>query len=104
MLYAGFRVTPAPGQGPLLLPHVARMNKIVEKNGGKPVANFVVGIGQNQGDHIHLFAYKDWAAFGASGEALQADPEWVQFLAEVGTQVGSVSSNVLQPTPESGLQ
>ena len=104
MIYAGFRVSPAPGQGPALLPQVARLNKIVQKNGGKPIANFIVGVGQNSGDHIHIFAYKDWAAFGAAGEALQADQEWLAFLADVGTKVGSVSSSVLQPTPESGLQ
>ena len=104
MLYAGFRVTPAPGQGPILLPQVARLNKLVQKHGAKPIANFVVGVGQNQGDQIHIFAYKDWAAFGAAGEALQADAEWLQFLADVATKVSSISSSVLQPTPESGLQ
>ena len=104
MIYAGFRVTPAPGQGLMLLAQVARLNTIVKKHGAKPIANFVVGLGQNSGDHIHLFAYNDWAAFGAAGEALQADPEWQQFLAEVGTKVSSISSSMLQPAPESALQ
>ena len=104
MIYAGFRVIPGPGQGPALLSEIAKFNKLVAKHGGKPVANFVVGVGQGQGEHAHLFAYADLAAFGAAGEALQADPEWQQFLAGVAGKVASVNSTIFQPTPESGLQ
>jgi len=104
MIYARFQVIPAPGQGPALLAEVGKFNKLVQKHGGKPVANFSVAVGQGQGDHVHVFAYQDWAAFGAAGEALQADPEWLQFLAGVATKVAAVNSAVLSPTPESGLQ
>lgn len=104
MIYAAFRIVSTPGQAAFLAQQVAKFNKIIAKHGGKAVANFVVGVGQGQGDHVHLFAYKDWAAFGASGDALQADPEWLQFLGEAGTKVASVSSSILAPLPESGLQ
>ena len=105
MIYGGFRVTATPGQALYLAQQVPKFNKLVGKHGGKPVANFVVAVGgQGTNDHVHLFAYKDWAAYGAAGDALQADTEWQQFLAEVGTKVASVSSSVLIPLPESGLQ
>ena len=105
MIYAGVRVTPAPGQGLALLPYVARINEFVGKHGGKPIANFAVAVGgPGTGDHWHIFGYQDWAAFGAAGEALQADPEWLKMLAETGPKVASVSFSILQPLPESAIQ
>ncbi len=105
MIYLGVRVTPAPGQALALLPYVARINEFVTKHGGKATANFAVAIGgQGSGDHVHLFAYQDWAAYGAAAEALQADAEWLKMLADTGTMVASVSLSVLQPLPESALQ
>ena len=105
MLYLGIRVTPTAGNGPALLPNTARLNEFVTKHGGKPIANFVVAVGgPGSGDHLHIFAYQDWAAYGAASEALQADPEWQKFLSETGTLVASVGISLLQPLPESGLQ
>jgi len=105
MIYMGVRVTPGPGQGPALLPTVARLNELVTKHGGKPTANFAVAVGgPGSGDNVHIFGYQDWAAYGAAGEALQADPEWQKFLAENGPKVASVSLSILQPLPESAIQ
>lgn len=36
MIYAGFRVTPGPGQGLALMPLVARVNELVSKHGSHP--------------------------------------------------------------------
>src|SRR3989304_2185183 len=70
MIYAGFRVTPGPGQGLALMPLVARVNQLVSKHGGKPIANFAVAFGgPGSGDHIHIFGYQAWAAVRASGPA-----------------------------------
>ena len=105
MIFGGFRITPAPGQGPALLATVARVNKIVEKHGGKTIANFAVAFGgPGAGDQLYIYGYEDWAALGASGELLQADPEWQQLIAENGTKIGSLSSSILQPLPESPIQ
>jgi len=105
MIYAGFRVTPGPGQGLALMPLVARVNQLVSKHGGKPIANFAVAFGgPGSGDHIHIFGYQDWAAVGASGEALQADPDWQKLIAETGPKIASLASSILQPMPGSPLQ
>ncbi len=105
MIYAGFRVTPGPGQGLALVQYIDRLNKMVSKHGGKPIANFAVAVGgSGTGDHIHIYGYADWAAFGKSGEALQADPDWVKFIAETGPKVAGLSSSILQPLPGSALQ
>ena len=105
MIYGGFRVTPGPGQGLALLPFVARVNQIVSKHGGKPTANFIVAVGgPGSGDHIHIFGYADWAAFGAAGLSLQADPDWQKLIAEVGPKISGIASSILQPMPESALQ
>ena len=105
MIFGGFRITPAPGQGPALLATVGQVNKIVEKHGGKPIANFAVAFGgPGAGDHLYIFGYKDWAALGAAGELLQADPEWQQLIEENGTKIATLSSSILQPLPESPIQ
>ena len=105
MLYLGVRVTPTAGKGPALLPNTARVNEFVTKHGGKAIANFAVAVGgPGSGDYVHIFAYQDWAAYGAASEALQADPEWQKFLADTGTMVASVSISILQPLPESAIQ
>lgn len=105
MIYGGFRVTPGPGQGPALLPYVARVNQIVAKHGGKPIANFAVAVGgPGSGDHIHIFGYADWAAFGAAGLSLQADPDWQKLIAEVGPKISGIASSILQPLPDSPMQ
>jgi hypothetical protein len=105
MIYLGVRVTPTAGQGQALLPFVAKVNEGVQRAGGKVIANLAVAVGgQGTGDHVHLFGYDDWAAFGSSGETLQADAEWQKMLAETGPKVASVSFSILQPLPESPLQ
>ena len=102
MIYEGVRISGAPGAD--LSPHTAQFNKLVEKHGGKAIANFIVTVGQGTNDFVHIFAFKDWAAYGAAGDGLNADPEWLQLLAESGTKVGAISNALMTPLPESGLK
>jgi hypothetical protein len=76
----------------------------VEKNGGKPVGAWRVAIGQGWGDYLYVHSYDDMAALGKATQATMTDPEFQQLMARVGSQIASVTTSVLQPLPESGLQ
>ncbi len=104
MIYVLVRVKPAPGQGLDVQQEVAAYNKLIVKNGGKPVGNFVVRVGEGSGDHIHLFAYDDMAAYAAAVDKMAADPKWQDFLARATPKVASVDISILRPVPESALQ
>lgn len=105
MIYVHVRVKPVPGHGwDMLQTEMAEYNRLIEKDGGKAVGNFVVRIGDGSGDHIHLFAYEDMAAYATAMEKMGSDPEWQNFLARTGQKVNAVDISVLRPVAESALQ
>jgi hypothetical protein len=104
MVYFRYQIVPAPGQREALIETNASFRKIIESAGGKSVASFRVAIGQGDGNLIYLIAYEDMAAATAAGEALERHPEYQALRKKTEPMTASVSSTLLQPLPDSGLQ
>ncbi len=103
-IYVGTQVVPTPGNLPNLLAQGERYNKLVEKLGGKSVGGWTIAIGQGQGTLALLASYPDLAAYQAATLKAQTDPEFLQFVAEIGPMVAAMNSAVYTPAPTSALQ
>lgn len=104
MIYVQVRIKVTPGGFNALQQEMAEYNRLMAQDGGKPVGNFLVRVGEGTGDQIHLFAYDDMAAYAAAMDRMTGDPDWQAFLERVGTFSSSVDLTILKPLPESGLQ
>ncbi len=104
MIYVQIHLKVTPEGFHALQDEIGEYNRLMTQEGGKPVGNFVVRVGQGTGDQIHLFAYEDMAAYASAMDKMAVDPEWHAFLARVGSFTSSVDLTVLRPLPESGLQ
>ncbi len=103
-IYVGTQVIPTPGNLPNLLAQGDRYNKLVEKLGGKPVGGWQITLGEGQGTLALLVSYPDLAAYQAATHQSQTDPEFQQFIAELGPMIAGMNSAVYTPTPNSPLQ
>jgi hypothetical protein len=104
MIYVQVHIKVSPGGFTALQKEMGEYNRLMTKDGGKPVANFVVRVGEGTGDQIHLFAYSDMAAYAAAMDKMTTDPEWQDFLQRVGSFSTSVDLAILKPLAESQLQ
>jgi hypothetical protein len=104
MIYVQVHIKSTPDGFRKLQRELAEYNLLMARDGGKPIANFVVRIGNGTGDQVHLFAYPDMAAYAAAMDRMSEDAEWRDFLNRVGTIASSVDIRILKPLPESGLQ
>lgn len=104
MIYVQVHIKCTPAGGAVLQQEVAEYNRLMARDGGKPVANFIVRIGAGTGDQVHLFAYDDMADYAAAMDKMANDADWAAFLQRVGTVSSSVDLSILKPMAESGLQ
>ncbi|MGI9288351.1 MAG: NIPSNAP family protein [Pseudomonadales bacterium] len=104
MIYVQVHLKGAPGGFQNLQNEIGEYNRLMTKEGGKPIANFVVRVGEGTGDQVHLFAYDDMAAYAAAMDKMGSDPEWQAFLGRVGSLASGVDLSILRPLPESGLR
>lgn len=105
MIYVLVRIRPTPGKGLEIAENeIGAYNRLMEKEGGKPIGNFVVRVGEGAGDHVHLFGYPDLGGYADAVDKMAADPRWQEFVARVSPQVASVDLTVLRPLSESSLQ
>lgn len=105
MIYVQVPVKAAPGMGfSLLRDEVGEYLRLMQKEGARAVGSFVVRVGEGSGDHVHLFAYPDMAAYADAVDKMGSDPEWKEYLARVAPQVESTDLTILRPVPESNLQ
>jgi len=104
MIYVQVRIKVTPDGFNRLQQEMGEYNRLMARDGGRPVANFVVRVGNGTGDQIHLFAYDDMAAYAAAMDKMTSDPGWHDFLQRVGTFSSTVDLTVLKPLPESELQ
>ncbi|MEE8345809.1 MAG: NIPSNAP family protein [Dehalococcoidia bacterium] len=103
-IYVGTQVVPTPGNLQNLLALGERYNKLIEKIGGKPVGGWTITLGQGQGTLALLVSYPDLAAYQAATQQSQTDPDFQQFIAEIGPMVAGMNSAVYTPAPTSALQ
>ncbi len=103
-IYVGTQVIPTPGNLQNLLALGQRYNKLVEKIGGKPVGGWTITLGEGQGTLALLVSYPDLAAYQAATQQSQTDPDFQQFIAEIGPMVAGMNSAVYTPAPTSALQ
>lgn len=104
MIYVQVHLRGAPGGFQSLQSEIGEYNRLMTKEGGKPIANFVIRVGKGTGDQVHLFAYDDMAAYATAMDKMGSDPEWQTFLERVGSFASSVDLSILRSLPESGLQ
>lgn len=104
MIYVQVRIQCTPEGGLVLQREMGEYNRLMVRDGGKPVGNFVVRIGAGTGDQVHLFAYEDMAAYAAAMEKMASDEQWSAFLGRVGVVASRVDISILRPLPESELQ
>ena len=103
-IYVGTQVSPTPGNLQALLAEGERYNRMIEKIGGTPIGGWTITIGEGTGTLALLVSYPDMAAYQAAAEMAQTDPEYVQFMANVGPMVAGMNSAVYTPAPASQLQ
>ena len=103
-IYVGTQIVPAPGQAPSLLGEAERYNKLIEKLGGKVIGNWQITLGEGQGSFAVLTSWPNLAAWQKATEQSQTDPDFMQFLADVGPRVAALNSAVYTPTPNSPMQ
>ncbi len=103
-IYVGTQVIPTPGNLPNLLAQGDRYNKLVEKLGGKPIGGWQITLGEGQGTLALLVSYPDLAAYQAATQQSQTDPDFQQFIADIGPMIAGMNSAVYTPTPASALQ
>jgi hypothetical protein len=104
MIYVQVRIKCTPDGGRVLQREMGEYNRLMARDGGKPIANFIVRVGAGTGDQVHLFAYKDMAGYAAAMDKMASDADWAAFLQRVGSVSSSVDLSILKPLPESGLQ
>ncbi len=104
MIYVQVRIHCTPEGGAVLQKEMAEYNRLMLRDGGKPVGNFVVRVGAGTGDQVHLFAYDDMTAYAAAMDKMASDEQWAAFLGRVGSVSSRVDISILRPLPESGLQ
>jgi hypothetical protein len=104
MIYVQVRVKATPDGFERLQKEASEYNRLMAQDGAKPIANFVVRIGDGTGDQIHLFAYDDMNAYAQAVEKMGSDPQWQEFLGRVGPYSANVDLSILRPLPSSGLQ
>ena len=103
-IYVGTQVIPAPGNLQNLLAQGDRVNKLIEKIGGKPVGNWQITLGEGQGTLALLVSYPDLAAYQAATAKAQTDPGWQKLIADVGPMIAAMNSAIYTPTPNSRMQ
>ncbi len=103
-IYVGTQVIPTPGNLQGLLAQGDRYNKLVEKLGGKPVGGWQITLGEGQGTLALLVSYPDLAAYQAATQQAQTDPEFQQFIADLGPMIAGMNSAIYTPIPNSPLQ
>jgi len=103
-IYVGTQVIPTPGNLPGLLAQGDRVNKLIEKLGGKPVGTWQITLGEGQGTLALLVSYPDLAAYQAATQQAQTDPDWQKALGELGPMIAGMNSAIYTPTPNSRMQ
>jgi hypothetical protein len=80
-----FVLRPRPGRLQDFMKHVARVDRIVSRNGGK-MRVWNTESGGEPGTVGVVVETTDWRAFGEYNAKMEADPEWRAFLSEISSQ------------------
>ena len=108
MIYEQRIYKAVPGRLPALLNRFATITlKIWEKHGIKQAGFFTTLVGQSNQELTYFLAWETLAERDKKWTAFQGDPDWLSARAQTeadGQIVENITSQLLTPTPFSGVQ